>query len=158
MQSAITSIPTPGGLIDKLTTRLHHTPDPNQVPEDATAQSRFSTELSSALIKCQLAQMDAVHECPLDRVLPPRLSAKIEKTSSDMEAMFIGQLLKSMWKTIPEGEFSMKGTAGEIYRDIFIDQVSKMASQGVGIGLKQVIQNEIEEKERAKYVGSLLNS
>jgi Rod binding domain-containing protein len=140
-----------GSLAEQVTARHSPARIPSQAPENDIQPSCFGAELRSALHKCQVAQMDAVHACPQDPALPPGLSAEIEKTAADMEAMFIGQLLKAMWQTIPESEYSMKGTAGEIYRDIYIEQVSKMASQGAGIGLKVIVRDEMLARERARY-------
>ena len=108
---------------------------------------QFSTELDCALQSVKLAQLSALNATPQNTALPPKQAEKIDKAAEDMEALFVGMMLKAMWKTIPESEFGMKGTAGEIYRDMFIDKVAGIASKGRGIGLKQVIREEMIEKE-----------
>ncbi|MCB1220897.1 MAG: rod-binding protein [Planctomycetales bacterium] len=117
--------------------------------EDTSApvQPPFAAMLQNALLETQMAMGIALHETPQQQAPPPHTAERIDKASSDMEALFVSHLLKEMWRTIPESTYGMKGTAGEIYRDMFIDNIAEVVSEGQGIGLKDVIRRELLQSE-----------
>ena len=103
--------------------------------------------LNNAISTVSSAQDLAIARSPVTPSIPREEQERIESTARDMEQLFVNQLLKAMWKTVPESDYGMKGTPGEIYRDMFNDQISRIVSEGQGIGLRQVIQAELTSRK-----------
>ena len=70
---------------------------------------------------------------------------RLKKACQDFESIFVYHLLKSMRSTVPDGDGLMgKGMGGDIYRDMFDQEVAKKISEGKGIGLAQRLYRDLE--------------
>ena len=72
---------------------------------------------------------------------PPSVK-NAEKTAEEFEAVFLSQFLKSMTQDLG-GAGSVAGDGGEVYRDMFTQEVAKMISRSGGIGVADVILQEM---------------
>ena len=122
---------------------------PALLPAEPTPEAapRFSALLRDAMFDVDMGIGLALHETPARRVPPPATAERIDKAAAEMEALFVSQMLKEMWKTVPETTFGMQGTPGEIYRDMYIDNMAELISQGPGIGLKAVLREQLLQSE-----------
>lgn len=75
-----------------------------------------------------------------------KTSKEIKEASQDFEAMLLGQMLNSMWETIPKNEMFGGGREEEYFRDMFTEEVSKEISQGSGLGIQDIVQAELEKR------------
>ncbi|MGB9712549.1 MAG: rod-binding protein [Dissulfurimicrobium sp.] len=67
---------------------------------------------------------------------------EIKKVCADFEAMFIKQMLETMRKSMSNGGFFGARFQGDIYTTLFEDQLSKVLSEGKGIGIgKELYKN-----------------
>ena len=65
-----------------------------------------------------------------------------EKTAEEFEAVFLSQFLKTMTQELG-GAGSVAGDGGDVYRDMFTQEVAKMISRSGGIGVADVILQEM---------------
>ena len=72
---------------------------------------------------------------------------RLKKACADLESIFIGSLLKAMRRTIPEGGFIPKSAGSEMYESMFDQEFSAFLSQGEGLGLGQLIFNQMVRRE-----------
>jgi len=64
----------------------------------------------------------------------------------DFESVFVTQLLKNMRSTLSEEDPLMgKGLGGNMYRDLFDQEVAKKISEGKGIGLADKLYRDMEK-------------
>ncbi len=75
-------------------------------------------------------------------------SEEIKKASKDFEAMLLGQMLDSMWETVPKNEMFGGGREEEYFRDMFTEEISKEISNGSGLGIQNIVQTELEKREK----------
>lgn len=61
----------------------------------------------------------------------------------DMESLFIGNMLKSMRKTILESGFFGKSIAKDIFQDMLYDEYAKSMARTGQLGLAQQIYNQL---------------
>lgn len=69
--------------------------------------------------------------------------AKLDKACRDLEAMFMGELLKAMRNTIPENGLLPKMPGSDVYQSIIDQQLAGYLSQGRGMGLGQAVFNQM---------------
>jgi flagellar protein FlgJ len=72
--------------------------------------------------------------------------AKLKQACRDFEAIFISDMMKKMRKTVPESGLISGGRAEEIFRDMRDDEISKDMSKSGGIGLSDMLYNELSGK------------
>lgn len=69
---------------------------------------------------------------------------KLEKSLNQFEALLLHQMLKAMWETVDTaGLFGENGNEAQIYRDMLNQAISDSASEGQGIGVKEVVKKEL---------------
>ncbi len=82
---------------------------------------------------------------PSARVTQPAVAKEnkaLWKAAQNFEALFMGQLIKTMRKTLPEGSLAGKGLP-----EIMFDQVMGSAlSEGSGIGLAELLYRDLQSK------------
>ncbi|MCK9273912.1 MAG: rod-binding protein [Syntrophales bacterium] len=78
--------------------------------------------------------------------------ARIKKICADFEAIFIYQLLETMRSTIPQStQANQQGQWKETCKVLFDQKVAEaMAGGGSGIGLQQIIYNQIQKYEKTE--------
>jgi flagellar protein FlgJ len=69
--------------------------------------------------------------------------AKLDKACRDLEAMFVGELLKAMRNSIPESNFLPEMPGSDVYESMFDQQLAGYLSQGRGMGLGQAVFNQM---------------
>lgn len=67
------------------------------------------------------------------------------EAGKQFEALLVQEMLKSMWATIPEGGMLSGSSEEQQYRDMFNEQLAMTIASGKGIGVKEVIQKDIEK-------------
>ncbi|MGQ9499585.1 MAG: rod-binding protein [Dissulfurimicrobium sp.] len=71
---------------------------------------------------------------------------EIKKVCADFEAMFIKQMLEMMRKGMPKGGYLDGGFQEEIYMSLFDDQLSKVLSEGKGMGIGAQLYRDLVHK------------
>lgn len=71
---------------------------------------------------------------------------EIKKVCADFEAMFIKRLLETMRKGMLKGGYLDGGFQEEIYTDLFDDQLSKVLSEGKGMGIGAQLYKDLVHK------------
>jgi len=70
--------------------------------------------------------------------------AKIDKTSKDFEAVFLGQMLQPMFNTVEIDPNMGGGSAEEVYRSMMADEYGKLlANRGGGLGIASEVKKEM---------------
>ena len=72
--------------------------------------------------------------------------ARLEQTCAQFESLFINYILKSMRSTVPGGDFFGDKNGGEIVRSMFDDSLSKEIAKGGGMGLGQVLFEQLRDR------------
>ncbi|MCC6221196.1 MAG: rod-binding protein [Deltaproteobacteria bacterium] len=76
--------------------------------------------------------------------------AEVEKAASDFEALLLHQMFKVMWETVETtGLFGENSNEGQIYRDMLNQAIAESASQGKGIGVKDMLRKELTKANKA---------
>ncbi|MDD5724114.1 MAG: rod-binding protein [Syntrophales bacterium] len=85
------------------------------------------------------------------REMDPESKKALEKVCSDFESIFIYQLLQELRKTVPKGGFlSGGGCVNSTYDMVVYQKVAQdMAERGGGIGVREMLFNQISGKYRA---------
>ena len=68
---------------------------------------------------------------------------ELQKVCQEFEAIFTQQLLKVMWKTIPENGALPKSTARKMWEDMYIEELAKDVSKGRGLGLADSLYRQL---------------
>ncbi len=69
---------------------------------------------------------------------------EIEKAGEEFESYFTYKILKDMYDSIPRSELS-SNVSGQ-YRDMLIDAYSKEMAKNGGLGIKQMIVNQLSKE------------
>jgi len=88
--------------------------------------------------------MPAHREPPIDRDSP------LWQAAEGMEANFLKEMLRNMRKTVQEGP-EMKNNQGfQIFRGMLDDHYAETAAKTQGIGLAEIIVNQVLDMQRAQ--------
>jgi len=68
-----------------------------------------------------------------------RVDPQLVKAAEGMEAMFIGEMMKAMRKTVPEGEHSLNNAGTRLYQSLLDAEHSKTAARAGNYGLADLI-------------------
>jgi len=77
----------------------------------------------------------------------PGKTARVKQAAADFEGMLLQQMFQSMWQSVPQSELTGGGKEGEYFRDMFIEGLAKDVSKGQGIGIKEIIEKELEKQK-----------
>lgn len=80
---------------------------------------------------------------------------RAEKVSQEFEALFLAQMLKGMFDTVPENELTGAGNGEEIFQDMLVDEYSKMISQAGGIGVADSVKRQLLNVQEVPDDGGL---
>lgn len=69
--------------------------------------------------------------------------AKIDKTSKDFEAVFLGQMLQPMFNTMEIDPNMGGGSAEEVYRSMLADEYGKLLAKRGSIGIASEVKKEM---------------
>jgi|GEM_PF-1472624 len=73
--------------------------------------------------------------------------AKLRQVCKDMESVFMGYLLKSMRSTAKPTDLFGSEKEESMFRDMLDDEVAKSASKGKGIGIADMLYNQLSRIE-----------
>jgi len=80
----------------------------------------------------------------------PRDTKSIDKTAEDFEAVFLSQMLESMFKGIKtEGPFG-GGHAEEMMRSFMLQEYGKVMAAGGGVGIADAVKRELLHAQEGK--------
>lgn len=68
----------------------------------------------------------------------------------EFETLFTQELLKTMWATVPESELIKESQASKIWKDMYIEQLAKVSSQGRGLGVAETLYNQLRASQTYK--------
>jgi flagellar protein FlgJ len=68
--------------------------------------------------------------------------------AEQFEALLVHEMLKSMWQTVPKGELLSGSSEEQTYRDMLNEALASSISEGRGIGIKDVILNDINSMQK----------
>lgn len=74
---------------------------------------------------------------------------QLKKACQELSSFFIHQLVKAMRATVPESGLIRESTGREIYTSMLDSQFAKEMATGGGIGLSDILYNQIEKTEAA---------
>lgn len=80
----------------------------------------------------------------------PNDSKNIDKVAKDFEAVFIGEMLQSMFKDVKTDPVLGGGQSEEIFRSMLLDQYGKEMTDKGGLGLAQHIKAELLRMQEVK--------
>ncbi|MBR0061346.1 MAG: rod-binding protein, partial [Selenomonadaceae bacterium] len=100
-----------------------------------TDESSFQSQLQAATDK--LNQTADVKTMTAEEVA--KRNQEIRDASVQLEAIMLKMMFTEMWKTVPKDELFKDDNAMEIYRDMYNEELTKVAAEGGGIGLADFI-------------------
>ncbi|MFH1137356.1 MAG: rod-binding protein [Pseudomonadota bacterium] len=73
--------------------------------------------------------------------------AKLKKTCSEFESVFIQNLMASMRKTVVKSGLLPESPGSETYESMFDQQIATFLSKGRGVGLGQAMFNQLARRQ-----------
>jgi Rod binding domain-containing protein len=74
---------------------------------------------------------------------------RIDGVARDLEAVLLYTLLKDMWSTLPKDSFFDSDLASKFYREMWLEEVAKRASQtGPGLGVAEAVKRELLDRAK----------
>lgn len=70
---------------------------------------------------------------------------EIKDASVQLEAIMLKLMYNEMWKTVPKDKLFGDDNAMEIYRDMYNEELTKVAAEGGGIGLADFIYKQLTQ-------------
>jgi flagellar protein FlgJ len=72
------------------------------------------------------------------------------QAAQQFEALLIGEMLKSMWQTVPQGQLLSGSHEESLYRDMLNEAISNSIAEGRGMGIKDVIFKDMNKLGKSK--------
>ena len=85
--------------------------------------------------------------------MTPAQKDRLRQACSDMESLFLNNLLKSLRQLVPDGGLLPQSAGKEIYESMFETQMSIALSQGEGMGLGRMLYDQILRQREGKSSG-----
>ena len=104
-----------------------------------TDESSFQSQLQAATDK--LNQTADVKTMTAEEVA--KRNQEIKDASVQLEAIMLKMMFTEMWKTVPKDELFKDDNAMEIYRDMYNEELTRVAAEGGGIGLADFIYKQL---------------
>jgi Rod binding domain-containing protein len=88
--------------------------------------------------------------------IPPQREPTVDRDSplwqaaEGMEAQFLKEMLRNMRKTVQESPEMQNNRGFQIFRGMLDDQYAEIAAKTQGIGLAEIIVNQVLEMQRAQ--------
>jgi flagellar protein FlgJ len=73
------------------------------------------------------------------------LTQQPQEVARQFEALLVKQMIDSMWSTVPKGGMISGSHEEGMYRDMLNEALAQSISEGKGIGVKDVILNDINK-------------
>ena len=68
---------------------------------------------------------------------------KLREAAQDFEAVFLSQMIKPMFDTVPTNTMFGGGQAENIYRGLMVDEFGKSVAKAGGIGIADTVYREL---------------
>ena len=104
-------------------------------------EESFQAQLKAATDK--LEQTSKVKTMTADEV--EKRNKEIKDASVQLEAIMLKLMYSEMWKTVPKNKLFGDDNAMEIYRDMYNEELTKVAAEGGGIGLADFIYKQLTQ-------------
>ena len=104
-----------------------------------TDEASFQSQLQAATDK--LNQTADVKTMSAEEVA--KRDKEIKEASVQLEAIMLKMMFTEMWKTVPKDELFKDDNAMEIYRDMYNEELTRVAAEGGGIGLADFIYKQL---------------
>ena len=104
-----------------------------------TDEASFQSQLQAATDK--LNQTADVKTMSAEEVA--KRDKEIKDASVQLEAIMLKMMFTEMWKTVPKDELFKDDNAMEIYRDMYNEELTRVAAEGGGIGLADFIYKQL---------------
>ena len=104
-------------------------------------EESFQAQLKAATNK--LNQSNKVKTMTAEEV--EKRDKEIKDASVQLEAIMLKLMYNEMWKTVPKDKLFGDDNAMEIYRDMYNEELTKVAAQGGGIGLADFIYRQLTQ-------------
>lgn len=78
---------------------------------------------------------------------------KLQETCKELEAVFVNMMFKQMQSTIQKSKLIDGGFGEEVYNDMLLEEYSKEATSGNGIGLAQIMYKQLSKNITNKSEG-----
>lgn len=124
-------------ILPQTTLRNTGTAGANVVDDEAS----FQAQLKAATDK--LDQTDKVKTMTDEEV--EKRNQEIKEASVQLEAIMLKLMYNEMWKTVPKNKLFGDDNAMEIYRDMYNEELTKIAAEGGGIGLADFIYRQLTQ-------------
>ena len=102
-------------------------------------ESKFQQELQAAQTRLKKAANSNV----MTEEQIAQRNKEIKEASVQLEAIFLKMMYGEMWKTVPKDELFGDDNAMDIWRDMYHDELSKHMAQNGGIGLQDLIYQQL---------------
>ena len=97
--------------------------------------------------KIRSGQATQVPEVPQAKLPVTKDAAQ---AAQQFEALLIGEMLKSMWQTVPQGQLLSGSHEESLYRDMLNEAISNSIAEGRGMGIKDVIFKDMNKLGKSK--------
>ena len=104
-------------------------------------EESFQAQLKAATDK--LNQSGKVKTMSAEEV--EKRDKEIKDASVQLEAIMLKLMYTEMWKTVPKNKLFGDDNAMEIYRDMYNEELTKIAAEGGGIGLADFIYKQLSQ-------------
>jgi len=104
-------------------------------------EASFQAQLKAATDK--LDQSSKIKTMSAEEV--EKRNQEIKDASVQLEAIMLKLMYTEMWKTVPKDELFKDDNAMEIYRDMYNEELTKVAAEGGGIGLADFIYKQLTQ-------------
>ena len=123
--------------IDSLLNGSYSTNTSDDIADILSEDSNFQAALDSVTEKIDNATKKIV-----DVMSPEEIQQRdddLRQASTELEAILLKMMYNEMYKTVPKDELFGDDNAMDIYRDMYNEEITKVAAQGGGIGLADYI-------------------
>ena len=104
-------------------------------------EESFQAQLKAATDK--LDQTSKIKTMTAEEV--EKRNQEIKEASVQLEAIMLKLMYNEMWKTVPKNKLFGDDNAMEIYRDMYNEELTKVAAEGGGIGLADFIYKQLTQ-------------
>ena len=111
-------------------------------------EANFQSQLQAATKKLENSASTKI-KTMTDEELAQR-DKDIKEASVQLEALMLKMMYNEMWKTVPKNKLFGDDNAMDIYRDMYNEELTKVAAEGGGIGLADFIYRQLTEKDPHK--------
>lgn len=109
-------------------------------------EASFQKQLKAASNKLEKSAASTKVKTMTDEEITQR-NKEIKEASVQLEALMLKMMYNEMWKTVPKNALfgEENNNAMDIYRDMYNEELTKVAAEGGGIGLADFIYRQLTE-------------